>query len=233
MFNLGLSKVFKKYRIANNRKKVIKNKMYFIEQLHEISAKPKNKRDMKEVCFYPVTITSHEDIKQNKLLLILSSENAFLCNGETQTDNTKVVEYQLKLKNISDHFYHECYCTNTDYEKVAYLVYSEINALLASTKATHDKKFKISPFFNFWHFNLNGDNWQMFECALDTDDHVLIKYKMIKKKHKNYCFNPSLLFGASKEKLQITFSIDDSFYYCVLRIPLVLEGNKQSLIAVS
>lgn len=233
MFDFGFNKIYRQYRIARNRKKVLKHKTYFIDQLSEFSTKQQIKRDMKEVFFYPMTLNTNTDIKQNKLILILSSENGFICNGETETVNNKVIEYQLKLKNINDNFYKECYSNNTEYECLAHDVYSEINALLASTKATRNNKFKISPFFNFLHFNMSTDNWKMFECTLATDDFVIVRYKLAKKKHKNYCFNPSLLFGASKEMIQITFNTDDSFYYCEFRIGLIIESTKLSIVTVN
>ena len=201
--------------------------------MNELCTKRCIVRDMKEIHFYPMVLKTNRDIKPNKLLLILSSENCFLCNGEIHTDNQKVIEYQLKLNNISDHFYQECYSRTSEYELSANEAYSEINSVLASTNIAKNKRFKISPFFNFWHHSMICDNWQMFECALDTDDFVVIKYKLIKKKHKNYCLNPTILFGATKENLQITFDVDDTFYYCLVKIGLVMNTTKSTFIASS
>lgn len=221
MFGFMFNKVFKRYRIANNRKQLLQNKSLFIEQLKKSSSKHQTKSDQKEIFFYPLTLHTSEDIKQTKLLLILGTENGFICNGETHTDNNKINEYQLKLKNINDHFYHECYSNNTRNEKFAHDMYAEINELLSASNTTQHKMFTISSFLNFWHFSLSNDGWKMFDCELETDEFVLIKYKLVKKPHKNYCFNPVVLFGASKENLHISFQTDDSFYYCVLRIALV------------
>ena len=221
MFDFIFNRVFKRYRISNNRKKLLRNKSIFIDQMKHLSSHNQVKNNQKEFFFYPMTLHTSTDIKTNRLLLILGADNGFICNGETQTDNSRINEYQLKLRNINDHFYNECYSNNIRNEKFAHDLYAEINELLATSKTVQNKMFTISSFLNFWHYSLSNDGWQMFDCELETDDFVLIKYKMVKKKHKNYCFNPVLLFGASKEKLQISFSTDDSFYYCVLKCALV------------
>ncbi len=90
------SKIFKKYRKERNRKKLLKNSSYFIDQLGSTAAAAESggRRDTKEIFFYPTVFDTSSDIKLNKLLLILSSDNFFLCNGETATtDNKKVIEY--------------------------------------------------------------------------------------------------------------------------------------------
>ncbi len=170
----GFGKIFKKYRIERNRKKLLKNPSYFIDQLGSTAAAAESgcRRDTKEIFFYPTVFDTSSDIKLNKLLLILSSDNFFLCNGETATtDNKKVIEYQLKLKTIGDHFYKECFSRNAEYEVLAAKdVYEKINAIMCATKSACNKRFRISPFVNFWHYSLTCDNWVMFECQLDTDD---------------------------------------------------------------
>jgi hypothetical protein len=235
MRSFGLSKIFKKYRIEQNRKRLLKNPVYFIDQMGESSVTAANcmQKDRKEIFFYPTLFNTGSDIKLNKLLLILSSDNFFLCNGETATDNKKVIEYQLKLKSISDHYYRECYSRNADYEALANEVYARINSILCATKSANNKRFRISPFFNFWHFGLTSDNWQLFECQLETDDYILVKYRLPKKKHKNYCFNPSLLFGASKEDMVIGINADDSYYTCWLKIGLLIDTSTTAVASCS
>lgn len=227
-FKLG--RPFKRYRIEYYRKKLLKHSTYFIDQLNESSTVSHLRRDMKEVRFYPALLDSTSDIKLNKLILILSSDNFFLCNGEANTDNKKVIEYQLKTKDISDHFYRECYSRNSEYETTAKDAYTEINALLAAAKSANSKRFRMSPFFNFWHSTLIQDNWQFFECLLDTDDFVLVRYRLHKKKHKNYCFNPCLLFGATKESVYIGLDTDENFYYCWLKIGLIIDVCKKQIV---
>lgn len=222
----GLGKVFKRYRIAYYRKKLLSKPSYFIDQFNEREVKQCVSSDLKEVYFYPTILDPASDIKQNKLILILSAENFFLCNGETSTDNKKVIEYQIKLKNISDHFYRECYSGNEENELIANPVYANISSILSSAKSTINKHFKVSPFFNFWHSSLINDNWQYDISKLDTDDYIFVRYKLLKKKHKNFCFNPCLLFGASKENIQIGIDTDDNFHYVWLKIALMLNEIK-------
>ena len=224
-----VGKVFKRYRIEYYRKKLLKNPSYFLNQLNDLSTKHKQRRDMKEILFYPIEFDSSTDINCNRLLMILSSENVFLCSGDTVTDNKKVIDYQLKLKNISDFFYRECFTKANEYEIDANGAYAEINSLLAATKSANNKRFKISPFFNFWHSSLLKDNWQFYECKLETDDFVVLKYKLQMKKYKNYCFNPCLLFGSSKEQIQIRLEADDNFYYCSLKIGLLLDVSRKQI----
>lgn len=222
-----VGRVFKRYRIEYYRKKLLKNPSYFIHQLNETSSQNKQRRDMKEIFFYPTSFDSSTDININRLLMILSSDNVFLCSGDTVTDNKKVIDYQVKLKNISDSFYRECYTKAIEYEIDANGAYAEINSLLAATKSANNKRFKISPFFNFWHSSLMKDQWQFYECQLETDDFVVLKYKLQMKKYKNYCFNPCLLFGSTKEHLQIQLDADDNSYYCSLKIGLLLDVTRK------
>lgn len=228
-FKLG--RPFKRYRIEYYRKKLLKHPTFFIDQLSEYTTNHL-RRDMKEVRFYPALLDSTCDIKQNKLILILSSDNFFLCNGEAITDNKKVIEYQLKTKDISDHFYKECYSRTSEFETTANDAYTEINSLLAAVKSANSKRFKASQFFNFWHSSLLQDHWQFFECRLDTDDFVLLNYRLQKKKHKNYYFNPCLLFGATKETVYIGLDADENYYYCWLKIGLIIDVSRKQ-IAVS
>ena len=221
-----VGKVFKRYRIEYYRKKLLKNPSYFIQQLESLSTENMQRKDMKEIFFYPCVFDSSTDISINRLIMILSSDNIFLCSGETASDNKKVIEYQVKLKTISDYFYRDCYGKAFDYEIDANGAYAEINSLLAAAKSANNKKFKISPFFNFWHSSLLKDNWQFFECSLETDDFIILKYKLQMKKHKNYCFDPSLLFGATKERLHIRLDVDDNFYYCSLKIGLIVDVSR-------
>ncbi len=201
----------------------MKNPSYFIDQLSESETANCLRKDAKEIFFYPTVFDTSSDLKLNKLLLILSVDNFFLCNGETVTDNKKVIDYQLKLKTISDHFYKECFSRNAEYEVMANDVYARINAILRAAKSACNKRFRISSFFNFWHYGLTNDNWLIYECILDTDDYILVKYRLTKKKHKNYVFNPSLLFGASKEDLKIRIDSDDNYYYVWVKIALVID----------
>ena len=229
----GIGKVFKKYRIAHFRKKLMTKPSYFIEQFNEKEIKQHMSTDIKDVYFYPCLLDTSSDIKLNKLILILSTDNFFLCNGETPTDNKKVIEHQIKLKNINDHFFNECYSRNEENEILASPVYGSISAVLASAKCTSTKHFKVSPFFNFWHSSLTNDNWQYDLTQQDTDDFVFVRYKLAKKKHKNYCFNPCLLFGASKENIHIGLDADDNYYYCCLKIALVMDQVKRDPIISS
>ena len=222
----ALGKVFKRYRISYYRKKLLSRPSFFIDQFSEKEVKQFVSSDLKEVYFYPTLLDAVHDIKLNKLILILSAENFFLCNGETSTDNKKVIEYQIKLKNISDHFYRECYSGNEEYEIMANPVYANISSVLLSAKCTSNKHFRVSPFFNFWHSNLINDNWQYDISKLETDDYIFVRYKLLKKKHKNYCFNPCLLFGASKENIHIGIDTDDNFHYCWLKIAILLNDMK-------
>jgi hypothetical protein len=228
-----IGKVFKRYRIEYYRKKLLKNPSYFIHQFSDLPSQHKLCKDMKEIFFYPIVFNSSTDININKLIMILSSENIFLCSAETVSDNKKVIEYQVKLKNISDCFYRDCYAKAMQYEIDANGAYAEINSLLAAAKSANNKRFKISPFFNFWHSSLLKDNWQFFECLLETDDFIVLKYKLQMKKYKNYCFDPSLLFGATKEHLQIRLEADDNFYYCSLKIGLLLDVSRINVSSVN
>lgn len=223
---IRLGKILKRYRVEQYRKKLLKYPTYFVEQLSDSSSQQSFKKDVKEIGFYPTLLNSSTDIKPNKLILILSAENYFMCNGQTTTDNKRVIEYQMKLANISDHFYRECYSNNFEYESKASDAYAQINALLSATKSVNNKRFKISPFFNFWHFCLVNDHWQFRECELETDDYVVVRYTLQKKKHKNYCFDPSLLFGATKEKLYIGLDTDDNQYICWLKVSLIIDGSR-------
>ena len=217
-----LSKVFKRYRIQNFQQKLVKNPNYFISQLTECTTCIR--KDMKEICYYPGLLKSLTDINTTRLLLILSSDNYFLCNSESKTENKKVIEYQQKHSNIGDHFFRECYSRCTELEIQANDAYVEINSLLAAAKSANSKRFRISPFFNFWHCSLTKENWQLYECKLETDDFVTVNYKLPKKKHKNYCFNPSLLFGATKEDIYIGLNADEDYYYCYLKIGLLIDS---------
>ena len=229
-----IKKLFKRYRIEYYRKRIQQNPKYFIDQLNEYGTKKYLKKDVKQVYFYPTVILCKDEIKLNKLLLIVSADNFFLCNGETITNNTKVIEYQLKLKDINDYFYKECFSLNDENEIRANEVYSEISELLSKTKAANNKHFKISPFFNYWHSSLLNDHWQYIDCQLDTDDFIVIKYKLQKKKYKNYCFNPCLLYGATKEKaLQLGLDSDENSYYAWLNIPLEITTLSKTLITLS
>lgn len=227
---MKLGRIFKKYRISYYRKKLLKNPTYFIDQLNDLSSTQQCfKKDMKEVGFYPTLLNSSLDIKLNKLILILSAENFFLCNGETVTDNKKVIEYQMKLNNISDNFYHGCYSKRAEYEVGASEAYSQINSLIAATKSASSKRFKISPFFNYWHNYLIRDHWQLSECELETDDFVIVKYKLYKKKHKNYVFDPCILFGATKETLYIGLDADDNQFICWLKMALLIDVSTKQM----
>lgn len=230
---LKLGKIFKRYRIKYYRKKLLKDPTYFINQLNESSSSQQCfKKDVKEIGFYPTLLNSSSDIKLNKLVLILSAENFFLCNGETVTDNMRVIEYQMKLNNISDNFYRECYSNSAEYETGANEAYSQINSLLAAAKSASSKRFRISPFFNYWHNYLTRDHWQLSECELETDDFIIVKYKLYKKKHKNYVFDPCLLFGATKENLYIGLDTDENHFICWLKIGLLIDVSKKQIIPV-
>lgn len=222
----NLSKVCKKYRIDYFKKKLSKHPRYFIEQLNETVNYNNLRKDIKEIYFYPSSLECTSDFKHNKLLLILCPDNFFLCNGRTITDNKKVIDHQLKLKNISDHFYQE-YCSENDKNEFQInTLYSQINSLLAAAKCANDKRIKVSQFLNFWHCSLLNDQWCLYECQLETDDFVVIKYRLHRKKHKNYCFNPCLLFGACKEKLDMEIDADENYYMCLLKIALFIDNSK-------
>ena len=225
LFRFG--KILKRQRIEFYRKKLAKNPTFFINQLREEDTKYRTRSDSKEVHFYPVFLDSTTDIKVNKLMLILSSNSFFLCSEDAKTENKKIIEYLMKLKNIGDHFYRECFANSMEFEKQAVEAYSEINSLLAASKMANNKRFKISPFFNYFHNYMLKENWHMCECQLEADEFVIVKYKLLKKRHKNYCFDPCILFGARKETLYIGLDIDDNYYYCMLKIRLLTNTAKQ------